>query len=86
MVMVTGDKEPGMSSSGQGSDQLEMSGHMMSPVTRDPVLSHGAVSSLINTQLCHLQSLITVIPLSQAQEKHEKLREPLLTSYTIYDE
>ena len=51
-----------------------------------PVLSHGAVSSLINTQLCHLQSLITVIPLSQAQEKHEKLREPLLTSYTIYDE
>ena len=30
MVMVTGDKEPGMSSSGQGSDQLEMSGHKMS--------------------------------------------------------
>ena len=61
----------------------------MSPVTRDPVLSHGAVSSLINTQLCYLQFFslqVTVIPLSQAQEKYEKLREPLLTSYTMNNE
>ena len=59
MVMVTGDKEPGMSSSGQGSDQLEMSpGHksLQPPVTREPVLSHGAVSRIINTRLCHLLS------------------------------
>ena len=36
MVMVTGDKESGMSSSGQGSDQLEMSpGHKMSPDSGD---------------------------------------------------
>ena len=57
MVMVTGDKESGMSSSGQGSDQLEMSpGHKMSPDSGDSVLSHGAVSSIINTRLCHLLS------------------------------
>ena len=76
LVMVTGDKESGMSSSGQGSSWRPAWSpghppHMM----WDSVLSHGALSSIINTRLCHLLSLITVIPLSQRPRRNMRNSE-----------